>query len=218
MTAVQPRHPAPLAYLPPVEPLAAPELSNAAPTVLPELHPPTRLERLRRKARALWFNTLNTAVYLLSGGHTTLHEGRYSRRRGVWRNWSGVVTVQPQRYETPETEAELCRIVRESTKLRAVGGGHTFNDSTRTEQTLLSLDKYNRVLEVEVAQRRVRVQAGIRLRDLSEVLAAHGLALPVLGSTDAQSLAGLIATDLHGTGREHGFLSEQVLSLRALPI
>lgn len=214
MTAVHPRHPAPLAYIPSVEPLAAPEAPKAALTKLPELHRPTRLERLRRKVRALSFNTLNTAVYLLSGGHTTLHEGRYSRRRGVWRNWSGVITVQPQRYETPETEAELCRIVRESTKLRAVGGGHSFNDSTRTEQTLLSLDKYNRVLEVEAAQRRVRVQAGIRLRDLNEVLAAHGLALPVLGSTDAQSLAGLIATDLHGTGREHGFLSEQVLSLR----
>ncbi|NJK32114.1 MAG: hypothetical protein HC927_06690, partial [Deltaproteobacteria bacterium] len=28
------------------------------------------------------------------------------------------------------------------------------------------------------------------------------------------SIAGLIATDLHGSGREHGFLSEQVLSLR----
>src|SRR5690606_11853584 len=42
------------------------------------------------------------------------------------------------------------------------------------------------------------------------------LALPVLGSTDAQSLAGLVATDLHGTGRDHGFLSEQLLSLRVI--
>jgi FAD/FMN-containing dehydrogenase len=224
MTALQPRHRS-QAYIPSGGPLPASGDQQAAATpdtgtskvvtpAQPVVPSPTRLERLRRKLRAFSFNTRNTLVYLLSGGSTTLHEGRYSRRRGVWRNWSGVVSVQPQRYEVPETEAELCRIVRESTKLRAVGGGHTFNDSTRTEQTLLSLDKYNRVLEVDAAQRRVRVQAGIRLRELNKVLGAHGLALPVLGSTDAQSLAGLIATDLHGTGREHGFLSEQVLSLR----
>jgi FAD/FMN-containing dehydrogenase len=40
--------------------------------------------------------------------------------------------------------------------------------------------------------------------------------LPVLGSTDAQSIAGLVCTDLHGTGRDHGFLSEQILSLRII--
>ena len=231
MKSLQPRQSAPSAHGSQVEPLPAPkaplapEAQRAAPRLssdpskaitqpLPVVPSTTRLQRLVRKLRALWFNTLNTLVYVLSGGSITLHEGRYSPRRGTWSNWSGVVTVKPQRYEAPETEAELCRIVRESPRLRAVGGGHTFNDSTRTDQTLLSLDRYNRVLEVDAAQRRVRVQAGIRLRELSKVLAWHGLALPVLGSTDAQSLAGLIATDLHGTGRQHGFLSEQVLSLR----
>ena len=61
-----------------------------------------------------------------------------------------------------------------------------------------------------------RVQAGVRLRDLNKSLWSAGLALPVLGSTDAQSLGGLIASDLHGTGRDHGFLSEQVLALTVL--
>jgi FAD/FMN-containing dehydrogenase len=40
--------------------------------------------------------------------------------------------------------------------------------------------------------------------------------LPCAGSTDAQSLGGLLATDLHGTGRDHGFLSEQVLEVRVV--
>jgi FAD/FMN-containing dehydrogenase len=232
MNAQHPRQPAPLIYIQPIKPLSAPEAPGPAPTLEP-VEPSTapeapqaeptlrtqtlrgsRLRRLWSKASTFFLNTLNTLVYVLSGGRTTLHEGHYSRRRGLWRNWNRTVAFRPQRYETPETEEDICRIVRESSRLRAVGGGHTFNDSTRTEQTLLSLDRYGRVLEVDTDQLRVRVQAGIRLRELNEVLASHGLALPVLGSTDAQSLAGLIATDLHGTGREHGFLSEQVLSLR----
>jgi len=214
MNASHPRPPAPLAFVQPVEPFPAPEAPQAAPTPRTEAPRKTLLRRLWRKASTFSFNTRNMLVYLLSGGHTTLHEGHYSRLSGVWRSWNRAVAFRPQRYAAPETEADICRIVRESSKLRAVGGGHTFNDSTRTEQTLLSLDRYNRVLEVDRDQHRVRVQAGIRLRDLNKVLASHGLALPVLGSTDAQSLAGLIATDLHGTGRDHGFLSEQVLSLR----
>ena len=225
MTAAFPRPPAQPASPPPVEPLPAPEDSKASPTpptAQLELVPAPRPEaprtpllgRLWRKVETFWLNTLNLLVYVLSLGHKTLHEGHYSRLRGTWRNWSRVVTVRPQRYEAPETEEEICRIVRESSGLRAVGGGHTFNDSTSTEHTLLSLDRYNQVLEVDRKQHRVRAQAGIRLRELTQVLARHGLALPVLGSTDAQSLAGLIATDLHGTGQDHGFLSEQVLSLR----
>lgn len=174
------------------------------------------LDRIRRIARTWRINTLNTAVYVASGGTKTLHEGHFARWRGTWRNWSRTFECQPERFETPGTEAELCRIVRESEKVRVVGGGHSFNRCPLTQGTLISLDAQNRVLEVDMERRVVRVQAGIRLRDFTRRLLEHGLALPVLGSTNAQSLGALIGTDLHGTGRSHGFLSEQVLSLRVV--
>lgn len=79
---------------------------------------------------------------------------------------------------------------------------------------MLSLDKYAKVLSVDSVNRLVRVQAGIRLHDLTAELLKHGLALPVQGSTDVQSLAGLIATDIHGTGRDAGFLSTNLRSIR----
>src|SRR5690606_38279243 len=94
--------------------------------------------------------------------------------------------------------------------------GHSFNDSPLSDDTMISLDDYDRILELDVTGKRVRVQGGIRLRDLNAALWDAKLALPVLGSTDVQSLAGLVATDLHGTGRDHGFLSEQLLSLRVI--
>ena len=114
----------------------------------------------------------------------------------------------------PETEAEICALVREASKVRVVAGGHSFNASPLTSGMMLSLDRYDRILSVDLASRVVRVQAGVRLRDLDEYLQKLGLAFPVLGSTNAQSIGGLVATDLHGTGRDHGFLSEQILALR----
>ncbi|HEX5848238.1 MAG TPA: FAD-binding protein, partial [Rubrobacter sp.] len=171
-------------------------------------------ERIKRVVHTWANNTLNSAAYVLSGGTKTLHEGRYHRSTGRWTNWNNTFSARPQRFETPESEAAICEMVGLSKSVRVIGGGHTFNPSPLSVETMLSLDKYNKILAVDTENRVVRVQAGVRLRDLMQELGERGLALPVLGSTNAQSLAGLIATDLHGTGRDHGFLSEQVLSLR----
>lgn len=170
--------------------------------------------RLLRVANTWAINTANTATYVLSGGRRTLHEGRFKSLRGTWTNWTRSFTAQPQIFVLPRTEAEICRVVRASRKVRVVAGGHSFNASPLTSGTMLSLDRYDRILSMDTNRRVVRVQAGIRLRDLNHQLAMVGLALPVLGSTDAQSIGGLVATDLHGTGRDHGFLSEQIVSLR----
>ncbi|MDI3286206.1 D-arabinono-1,4-lactone oxidase [Polyangium sp. 15x6] len=171
-------------------------------------------DRIERIARTWAINTANTAVYIASFGERVLHEGRHASLRGIWSNWNRSFESQPASFETPETEAEICRIVKEATRLRAVGGGHTFNASPLTNGTMLSLDRYTKILSVDQATGRVRVQTGIRLRDLTAALLEHGLALAVQGSTDAQSIAGLLSTDIHGTGRDVGFLSSNVLSLR----
>ncbi len=66
------------------------------------------------------------------------------------------------------------------------------------------------------AKRIVRVSAGMRLRDFTEAMFAQGWALPVAGSTDVQSIGGLIASDLHSTGHTAGFLSQQLLEVLVL--
>lgn len=191
--------------------------------------------RLRRRLYNVLLDVQSALIYLLTLGRKTAHEGRAREKRGrwTWRNWNRTVTLRPQSVRMPSTEKELCDLLRQANppdgqrqtlrKVRVIGAGHAFNDSSQTEDLLLSLDAYNQVWGVidpyeggglKTGEKAVRVQAGIRLRDLNAWLGEHGLALPVLGSTDAQSLGGLIATDLHGTGKDHGFLSEQVLELR----
>jgi FAD/FMN-containing dehydrogenase len=166
------------------------------------------------------------------------HEGEWDGER--WTTWNFEYACVPQRHVAPEPPAHgepyapVQEIVRGASALRVVAAGHTFNESTCTggtrdapDGTLLSLDRYDRWERVpaeeaarcfgvtgEDAGRVVRVQAGKRLRDVGSALWGAGLALPIAGSTDAQSLGGLIATDVHGTGRDHGFLSEQLLELR----
>jgi FAD/FMN-containing dehydrogenase len=171
-----------------------------------------------------WFSRagarLETAAFdLVRGGlflanQMTDHEGRYED--GTWQNWSRSYEARPKTFAVPTTANEIAMVVAKAEKLRVVGGGHTFNDSPLSSDTMLSLDGYDDFLSSDPPRRIAHVQAGIRLRDLNRALFERGLALPMLGSTDAQSIGGLIATDLHGSGRDHGFLSEQVLSIRVL--
>lgn len=178
--------------------------------------PPGAAAALARILRTWGINVGNSAVFLLTGGRRVLHEGRY--RDGTWLDWARAFRCRPRHYAEPTSEDEICRLVADADKVRVVGAGHSFNDAPLTDDVLLSLDRFNHAMVRDDPSRLggkiADVQAGIRLRDLNRVLAEHGAALPVAGSTNPQSIGGLIATDLHGTGRDHGFLSECLLSLR----
>lgn len=72
----------------------------------------------------------------------------------------------------------------------------------------------NKVLSVDTEKNVVVMQAGIRLWQLGEELDKLGLAMPNLGSINAQSIAGAISTGTHGSTLRHGILSSSILSLK----
>ena len=57
------------------------------------------------------------------------------------------------------------------------------------------------------------MQAGIRLFDLNDELAARGLAMPNLGDINTQSIAGAIGTATHGTGAGHGNIATTIVGM-----
>lgn len=155
----------------------------------------------------------NMALYVLSGRRSLLLEG--CRKRGVYRNWSGDRRHQSDWHE-PESEAEVAEIIRRSATVRVVGSGHSFNDGLATTETTISLNRLAGVVEIDRQRRQATVLAGTRLRDLTPKLLAEGLAIRSLASHDAQSVAGILSSDVHGTGQLPAHLSDQVISLRLI--
>ncbi len=170
------------------------------------------------------------------------HEAKWEQDRGRWSNWNREIRIFPAHYFTgPErlTVARLRNEIAANDPVRIVAGGHAFNTSSDTggkasarvgalvtlhNLMLAGNAKWARVPAAEAkskyklsnGSRVVRVSAGMRLRDFTAAMWNEGMALPVQGSTDAQSLGGLLATDLHSTGNRAGFLSERVLEVGAL--
>jgi L-gulonolactone oxidase len=126
-------------------------------------------------------------------------------------NWSRAVSWTPQALLQPRSQDELLHALAEARRqgqtVKVVGGAHSWSDIAATDGLALSLDPLDRLLDVDVTRQRVTVEAGMRLHQLNDLLAEHGLALPTHGSIDRQSVAGVLATATHGTGRRFGSLS-----------
>src|SRR5215218_1522254 len=131
----------------------------------------------------------------------------------MWSNWSRGQACAPAEHVRPATRADVAAAVARGRAVRVAGAGHSFSGGVPTDGTLLSLERLDRVLDVDAASGLARVEGGIGLRRLVRELAGHGLALPNLGDIDAQSLAGALATGTHGTGGRLGNLSTGVAAM-----
>ena len=129
------------------------------------------------------------------------------------RNYGRNLRFVPRRHVFPRTPVELAAIVRESARVRVVGAAHSWSPAIVTDDTLVSVDRMRSVISLDRAAMQVTVQAGMRLSELNAYLDEQGLALTSLGSIVSQSVAGVVATGTHGSGREFRCISTQVARL-----
>lgn len=158
--------------------------------------------------------SLNIILNGLTWGRFTWLEGRVWG--GVFRNWLHRFRYRPKNFYKPKTEAELIYAIQNSTDVRFFGSGHSFNEGVVADTTLISLDEYTGVVAEDPANLRLTVKAGTRVRDLVTLLLDRGWAFEALPSHDAQSIGGILATDVHGTGRKWGFVSGLVHELKVI--
>jgi len=141
-----------------------------------------------------------------------------STRRAV-RNWARNEACVPAGFARPETTGQVASLVDDARRsgpggrIKVIGAGHSFTPIAMTKGTLLNLGSMDKVLDVDRDAHRVTVQAGIRLRELNQRLAALGLALPNLGDINVQTLAGAISTATHGTGLRLGNIGTAVIAM-----
>jgi D-arabinono-1,4-lactone oxidase len=132
--------------------------------------------------------------------------------------WARTFHSSPELYIQPESILEVEKVINLARQCRrritTVGCGHSPSDLTCTSSWLVNLDKMNKILNVDTEKHLVVMQAGIRLWQLGEELDKLGLAMPNLGSINAQSIAGAISTGTHGSTLRHGILSSSILSLK----
>jgi len=161
--------------------------------------------------RAGAVTTVNVNLNAATVGRYVWLEGKVSR--GVFMNWARRFRYTPERFVRPATEQEILDLVKRSGSLRVFGSAHSFNAGVVSGGALVSLDDYSGLIHKNRAAKQITVKSGTRVRDVVELLLEEGWAFRALPSHDAQSIAGILSTDVHGTGRDWGFVSESVTRL-----
>ena len=135
-------------------------------------------------------------------------------------NWGKNVQWQPSNFFEPSSEGEIQSIIQKAItdkkKIRIIGSGHSFTPLCATDDVSISLDNYQGIIEVDKEKCQATVKGGTKLFKLGDMLFQHGLAMENLGDIDVQSIAGTISTGTHGTGRDFGTISTQVVGLKMI--
>ena len=138
-----------------------------------------------------------------------------------WTNWSRSFVSTAEKIMYPATENELVSLVKKanekSKKIKLIGSGHSCAPIAKTTNGyLISLDRYKKVIAVDKTAQKITIQGGMRLKDLCRILTRNDMAMENMGTIDAQSIAGAMATGTHGMGLSFGALDQQITAVKII--
>lgn len=128
-------------------------------------------------------------------------------------NWAESFTYGAARFHQPETIDELREVVRQSRRVKALGGRHSFSRIADTDADLIDTSQFNRLIDLDPQKRAVTVGSGMKYGHLAELLHDAGFAVHNLASLPHIQVGGAIATATHGSGDDNGNLATQVRGL-----
>lgn len=128
-----------------------------------------------------------------------------------------ILRIKPQAIAVPKNTQDIRKVMRFVSQLAEKGINLSVtvrgkgNDKTGAaigEGVVLLTGDMNKILEIDIKQRLVRVQPGITIDELNNALATHGLTVPVAPKHGGHSLGGLIGNNLAGetTGKYGRFI------------
>jgi len=128
-------------------------------------------------------------------------------------NWARNYTYSAARWHYPKTVEHVQELALRCRKLKALGTRHSFNSIADTPEDIISLEHFDRVVELDRERRTVTVEAGVRYGQLCRYLHHEGYALHNLASLPHISVAGACATATHGSGDGNGNLATIVSAM-----
>lgn len=131
--------------------------------------------------------------------------------------------VRPRAVVRPADTAEVsavlrtCHDARVPVTARGAGTGLSGACIAEADGIVLSTERLGRILEIDTENHVAVVQAGVRLNELDEATADHGLVYPVYPGEYSASLGGNVATNAGGMRAiKYGVTRHQVLGLEAV--
>lgn len=131
-------------------------------------------------------------------------------------NWARNFSYSAARWHDPKAIEQVQELVSQCRKVKVLGTRHSFNSIADTAEDIISLEHFDRVVELNRERRTVTIEAGVRYGQLCSYLHQEGCALHNLASLPHISVAGACATATHGSGVDNGNLATVVAAMEVV--
>lgn len=119
-------------------------------------------------------------------------------------NWARTFRCRPSLYVEPDSIESLRSLLidvnQRKLKIRVIGCGHSPSSLAMSNEVLVSMKYFNKILDIDPTNKEIHCESGVLLSTLNETLPQHNLSLPVQGSVSNLTLGGVISTATHGSG------------------
>ncbi|HEU4902070.1 MAG TPA: FAD-binding protein, partial [Flavisolibacter sp.] len=129
------------------------------------------------------------------------------------KNWAGNLEYSTGNVHYPTSLSDVQEVVKNATKLRALGSRHSFNTIADSTALQVSSKNLNKIVSLDKVAHTVTVESGVKYGELAPYLHQNGYALPNLASLPHISIAGACSTATHGSGVKNGNLSTAVSAI-----
>ena len=139
----------------------------------------------------------------------------------TWRNWAGNQHSNASVLHPKDLDALREAVVaaarptpeRPQPRIRAAGGSYSWAPLVTTDDTIIVMEKLDRLLELDVPNCSVVVEAGMTIAALDQIARENGLTLITPTLFPLPTVGGAIAAGCHGTSSTAGSFSDDVLEL-----
>lgn len=151
-----------------------------------------------------------SSAMLTGAAFAPLAACKMEQKKERLKNWAGNLTYSTSNVFEPKTVEEVQDMIRQCSKVRALGTRHCFNKIADSDKNLLSTKYLTSISPIDTEARTITVGAGIRYGEFCEQIHAEGFAVHNLASLPHISVAGACATATHGSGMSNGNLATPV--------
>ncbi|MFT2008854.1 FAD-binding protein [Pontibacter sp. 13R65] len=129
------------------------------------------------------------------------------------KNWAENLTYSTNKVHYPTTVRQVQEVVKNCSKIKALGSRHSFNTIADSTESQVSLKHLNKVEVLNTLAHTVTIEGGLRYGELAPYLQENGYALHNLASLPHISVVGACVTATHGSGVNSSSLASAVSAL-----
>ncbi len=116
-----------------------------------------------------------------------------------WISWNENVQHDYKELHEITSEAQFASVIKTSKTVRYYGTKQSSADISAGTDTLISIENYNAILDVNTELKQITVQSGIKLKELITFIESQKWCIPCLPDINTITLGGALATGTHGT-------------------